>query len=114
MTIPGCIEELIIENKRAQLAAKVDQAAITVALRERDEAREELKRVTEKYLKDEEMVNVVDWRSRCFTAEHRVEELTEALRKAHDAMQSWFSSEYLSHPISREVGAALARAEGKP
>lgn len=37
----------------------------------------------------------------------RSAELREALHWAHNAMQSWFSSEYLEHPETRKVGRIL-------
>jgi hypothetical protein len=40
-------------------------------------------------------------------AEARGEVTRQALRKAHRAMQEWFSSEYVEHPLCREVFAAL-------
>lgn len=43
----------------------------------------------------------------------RIAELEEALKKAHDAMVSWFSSEYANHPLSLEVAAALAGEKGE-
>lgn len=41
----------------------------------------------------------------------RWEVLWKAARAAHEAMQTWFSSEYLEHRICRELGAALAALE---
>ena len=58
---------------------------------------------------------IVIMRSKLDGAEARIAELTlerdvlvEALHKAHDAMTSWFSSEYAAHALSHEVAAALA------
>lgn len=39
--------------------------------------------------------------------EREVLRLRQVLKKAHDAMFSWYSSEYASHPLSQEVSKEL-------
>lgn len=41
--------------------------------------------------------------------EQRCHELMGALKKAHNAMFSWFSSEYADHPTSKEVAAEIVK-----
>ncbi len=48
-----------------------------------------------------------EWKVTRLNAGQKIAALRTALSKAHDAMCSWFSSEYAAHPISKQIRDAL-------
>lgn len=79
------------------------ESAITEALAEKEGE------LTNIYSKLRQSIYCHEEAEKQLTAEReKVAKLRITLRKAHDAMFSWFSSEYANHPLSLEVSQALA------
>lgn len=69
----------------------------------------EAARATHRYGPMTWLATVIAAAERTAALENEKAELMDALKVAHNAMQTWFSSEYIEHPTTRIVGEALER-----